>query len=326
MKQYGAFRLSGASDRARYHYAFFSANLHRFLPNIPWAEHVNLFKEMSLNQALSQLDMHFAPVLINDTLEAQVSDLVERLKAKPGIVVTFHMGSYRLLNFLLANAGLSFSLVVSSHTYKKEGEAFRTGFRYLGGSSGDFNLIKAEEPHALLAMLRALKRGHSLLLYMDGNTGTPALFHQLEEINLLGRPFFVRKGIPYLAHLAQVPLYPILAEGLSEAFTWKVLPAIDPIGVQDSARFIAETCQRLYGLLQEALLKHPGQWTCWPFIHQYMGPWSAISIAGKRSANPEHWEVFKMDGYRYLFDKVNYQFYNVNGKQYEKWVKNTINV
>ncbi|WP_134090840.1 hypothetical protein [Olivibacter sp. XZL3] len=320
-ERYDSFSLAKANDRTLYHYAFFSANLHRFLPHIPWHEHARLFKEMALNQSLSLLDMQYATVFADNTLQTAVENLRDQLQAQPGIVVTFHTGSYRLLNFLLTKAGVPISLVVSKHTYMKEGEAFREAFRKLGNGTGHFDLIVAEQPQALLRMVRSLKDGNNLLLYMDGNTGMRARLNQLEEISWFGKPLFVRRGVPYLAHAAQVPIYPVLSERGATGVDLLILSKIDPAGFVQRTAFIAETCQHLYALLEAVLQKQPEQWTCWPYIHRNLGP----SISGNPLSEPENqlscWSVFKFGSDCYLFDKINYQFFMITSEMYKDCVE-----
>src|SRR5690606_8694115 len=130
------------------------------------------FKQVCLHQHLSWRDLddsRYERPLVTGIEES----FMDRLKNSPGIVCTYHSGSYRLINKVLAEADVPFALVVNKTVLRQESDSFQKQFdRVTPGFPESLHLIDAEEPTALLKMIRTLKSGKNLVVYVDGNTGS----------------------------------------------------------------------------------------------------------------------------------------------------------
>src|SRR5690606_2486951 len=123
---------------------------------------------------------------------------VDRLRRAPGIICTYHTGSYRLICRLLAAAEMSAALLLATDVLKVQGLDFLEIYRQAAGAhaGAELMLIDAERPTSLMAMARAAKRGLPILAYIDGNAGAGAASrsHNLAEISFLAGRMPVRQG------------------------------------------------------------------------------------------------------------------------------------
>src|SRR5690606_23981325 len=89
--------------------AFFSANIHKLFPHIPFKDHSRLFQEaaafnrLATDEELNNQALRFAP---------KPTGWFKQLK-KPGVIASFHTGPYRLLSMWLMQQHIPFTLVVS---------------------------------------------------------------------------------------------------------------------------------------------------------------------------------------------------------------------
>src|SRR5690606_9221835 len=130
----------------------------------------------------------------------------------PFIFCTFHFGSYWLLVNWLGRQNRDFSILVRQELYEQQSKLFGQYYQNMierFGISSKVNILNAEEPGILLKLAREIKNGRSLVVYLDGNTGSGKP-EENTQVNFLGRKLEVRKGIPYLSYLTGVPIIPVI--------------------------------------------------------------------------------------------------------------------
>ncbi|MFT4152706.1 hypothetical protein [Parafilimonas sp.] len=137
-----------------------SAGLLNYLPQIHYSRHEAIFKNILLHQRLSILEQGTSHVLRNVITKGFTAQTMRLLKAKPTIICTFHLGSYRLINLLLAKHSIPFSLVAAQKVVRNQGSVFKTLYNQFcnNDSSDNFNLIDAESSNSALQMFRELKK------------------------------------------------------------------------------------------------------------------------------------------------------------------------
>ncbi|MFD2963676.1 MULTISPECIES: LpxL/LpxP family acyltransferase [Olivibacter] len=273
-EEVGKLDIFGRKDVLR-RFISFSTNLQFFLPAIPYESHEQLFKKLCLQQHLSHLDQNHPQALryvapgTLDVLHAEV------LKPTAGIICTYHTGSYRLINKMLMQQGVPFSLLVAGDVLAEEQADYLRIFRETAAeqNGGCFHLINAQHPKALLQLLGDLKRGRKLVVYLDGNSGTG---NTLTVKNACAVHFFdkclrVRKGVATLAYLAKCPIFPLICKRTNNAqIDFDVHPTIHPQLAASRAEFEQQTVQRLYKYLQVYTRVSPGDWEGWLHIHRYL--------------------------------------------------------
>ena len=317
--------LKNSTQRMQREFAFFCANLHNFLPQIPVYEYVTLFNRLQANRMLADLDIEHASIIqVHGWDETYVAKLVQR----PGIICTFHTGSYRFLSLLLSKARIPISLVVAGDALKQEQHIFENRFApaaYKLGIRPNVDFINATLPNSLIRMTRAAKQGRCLLVYVDGNTGAGT--SDGKQTNLLALPFCaqqvrVRKGTPLLAYRLGLPLYPISGtrgfinmgtEGSHRLFFKQHQPIL-PSPEENEHTYVARATQRLYRILQEVASTSPYEWEGWLNVHSNLVLSPAATDASSLEINeciPFHWGK-----YAFLLHLPTYTSYQISETKY----------
>lgn len=244
-------------------FARFSTTLHRFRADIPFDKHGSIYQEACAYQALAVAEESCKLRLA----ELREMPLPEQLRKQPGIIATFHVGSYRLLPRWLHSQGLPFSLVVSHNVMKQQGPRYHQLAKR--PSPERFDIIDAERSDALLQMRRALQSGKHLLVYVDGNTGALSQpKRNMSLVNFYGAGIRVRAGMAHLAYLAGVPVYPMAHRAwyLQGTRFWigeAIYPDLSrPRGEQADA-----IMQGVYAFLERIIQTQPGQWEGWFYTY-----------------------------------------------------------
>lgn len=304
---------------------FVSANLGNFLPGIAVGDHESIFRNILLNQKLSILEHQFPEVLDSAGYEGDRAKVVESLKKAPAIICTFHMGSNRLLNHFLAASKISYALVIGSRMAGEEGEEFRRMYAewYKNDTGKELEIIVAHERIAALRMLRAIKSGKSLLLYIDGNTGAgddSTGNGNRCKINFLSEAIYARKGIAYVAHMANVPIFPVVS--YRKDLDNITLQFWDPIFPKTGMRrevFAITTTQRIYDLFAPVLIKYPQQWECWIYLHTIVKPDEFTPLPPGTPAAVPASERFVLNRNRYGFFNIGEEFYLLDKRTYTSY-------
>lgn len=273
-------QIGRTTPRMEREFAYFSANMQQFLPALPHGDYEPLFNHLQANRMLSDLDLQQAPIMQTCGWD---ENWANALHHRPGIVCTFHTGSYRFLSLLMAKAGVPTSLLIAGDVLP--GEQRSIASRYLPsagrvGIQADLSFIDANRPSALLHMARALRQGRSLLVYIDGNTGSGPAGENAK--NLLHLPFCdgqirVRKGAAVLAYRLGVPLYPAWCTRWPTPLdptdnTTLLYKLTDPISAQQGeteGEFASRATSDLYGTLANIASRYPHEWEGWLNIHTH---------------------------------------------------------
>ena len=329
---YESFKLEDASQRLERQFAFASTNLYNLLPELRQRKYLDVFKQLHINRRLSFLDVEQAamPGLLEIT--GWDEQWASSLRRQPGIVCTYHTGSYRLINYLLARAEVPISLVVSSEALRAEQQAMSNLYAAVGSQFGrhlNIELIDAEQPYAIISMTRAIKQGRSLVVYIDGNTGAAngqKDRHNLLETDFCGKPMAARQGMAMVAHRLQIPIYPVICQRctahddglrLNNMIDYTVQTPITPFNNEDSQEFVARATRSLYGLLASFVAEKPAQWDGWLYLHHQL-------ILDSKPVEPdeynaEHWAPFRIGSRAYLLHRPDYLCYRVHWAHYRNW-------
>ena len=314
-----------------------SAALVNYLPATGIEAHKDIFKNILLHKKLSILEQSTYEVLDFVEIENLSNDTLTQLKNKPNIICTFHTGSYRVVNLFLTSNKIPYSLVVGKDIVQQQGATFQSLYNGLSGNNpeADFNIIDAESANVGLQMLRELKKGRSLLLYIDGNTGAGAATTKNDNrcaINFLNQQLFARKGIAFLAHAANVPIITVASYRKSfEDIRLKFFNPIIPDAGKERTLFAEEATQQIYNLVAPIIKAYPEQWEAWLYIHKVANiinpaianPHSKkVSVASEKiTLDSYRFGIFKLNGSSFLLRKATYSFYEINNQLYDLLTK-----
>lgn len=314
-----------------------SAALVNYLPETGIEQHEDIYKNILLHKKLSILEQSTYEALDFVEMENLSSEILSQLQNKPTIICTFHTGSYRVLNLFLTRNKIPYSLVIGKDILQQEGDTFYSLYNGLPGNNqeGGFNIIDAEKANVGLQMLRELKKGRSLLLYIDGNTGAGAATTKNDNrcvVNFLNQQLFARKGIAFLAHAANIPIITAVCYRTSWQTTrLKFFDAILPDANKERTLFAEETTQQIYDLVAPIIKKYPEQWEAWLYIHKVA---NIINPSIKPDNNKRdcvgsekialdsfRFGIFKLNGAFFLLRKGTYSFYEINNQLYDLLTK-----
>lgn len=255
-------------------YNLVSAGLYNYLPVIEFDKHETIFKNILLNQKLSCLEQSFPEVTDLINCENWTVEIQNILKNKPSIICTFHTGSYRVINQFLLKNNIPFTLVVSNSVLKNQGKLFKKIVEKQNSTSDEsfFDIIDAEQPNAGIQMLRKLKMGLTLVIYIDGNTGTKKrdeISSNLCDIKFLNQRIYARIGVAFIAHAANVPIIPVVCyrPTLNEIKLYFDNP-IYPNLKQSRKEFAEHTTQLIYDIAAAIIELYPEQWEGWLYLHK----------------------------------------------------------
>lgn len=309
-----------------------SASLLNYLPEIHWNKHEGVFKKVLLSQRLSYFDQSQKQLLNQAQLVGLTYDDLMLLKSNPGIICTFHFGSYRLINLLLTTRGIPFSLVVSRTVINMQGASISDLYNHYKSEQSESNIqiIDAEAPASALQMLRTLKSGKSLVVYIDGNTGAgDATFDSANclEIPFLDKTIKARKGVATLSYLTKVPIIPLVS--IRAAIQKNVLKfgsKIFPSFESNKDEFVQSATARLFSFVETHIRKDPGQWESWLYLHKFASYSTGIShvptkktgnYTGTVKFNARAFGLFRLNKKHILLKKENYISYIIDSSVYE---------
>lgn len=319
IKQYRELDINPESADLWRQFAFFSANCQHFLNVFDHEKQRSLFKDVLRNQHLSVLDDTCFAALAHSDLVNWQAGRAEEWKRRPGIICTYHTGSYRMINHLLVRDKIAFALLVSEKVKQKAGAGFQERHAMLSKeNAGELKVLNAEEPNVLFKIKQVLAQGTCLLVYIDGNTGSAS---GGLDMNFFGRKIKVRKGVAAIAALLKVPIYPIASIRNGSSIQFHHFPSIDCNGLCERNEFVAGTTQLLYNLLEALLHERQAQWEGWLFLHKtVILPVNTANFAFKHEhdlSDLTQWIPFKIDSFMFVLDKISYQSYQITKRIYK---------
>lgn len=119
-------------------------------PSLPKEEYFNFSKSVKFHQMWAAYDQDVFS-LIKDTQIVDEQNILSLAKSgTPYIFCTYHIGSYRILNSILAVNDIDYSLVTDSQYIKEQGEKtkklFKTVKKEFLQKDTDLDILDAESP------------------------------------------------------------------------------------------------------------------------------------------------------------------------------------
>ena len=302
-------------------YTTFSATVENLLPSIPRQQHEAMFRELLLQQIFTSFDQKC--LTAGDLVKVRGNHKLLKKTDGPRIYCTYHLGSYRLLTSVLFRQGVDCVLLVGSNMNRSQGEGMTEhieGLRQKHGLTNLFRVVEAGSPAAGLTVLRELKAGRSLIVYIDGSPETapqPGEEAQFLSVRFGNRRVLTRKGVGYLSHAACVPIVPVVSYRQPDMTNvLHCLSPIKPIAHSDREIYCQEAMQQLYDAFWPFLNRYPEQWEGWNYMHLFLEPERKSDTALKShlsrpAFNIERYSLCDMQQSPILFDRRLYQTYEI---------------
>lgn len=319
-----------ASSKLNYSYMMVSTSLGNFLFSMDSKTHLPIYKEILINQELAEAEQYvedFWEMVRTEYCEGlNISDLV----SDPGIICTFHTGSYRLIGQYLAYMNVPYTLLVSGDVSERENRITSFLREQRDMDDGRVEVIDLKAGNMLFSLAGVLKRNRNLLVYIDGNMGTGSEMHNMVSIPFLDMAMRVRTGIANLGYLYKKKLYPVIADRIDIGKS--VLKFLAPIrfegGSGNRKSFALQATRSLYRILEEQVRKDPSQWEGWLSIYDYADFDTCGSSIGPGQIdspyngdlfcfNDKEYALFSPVTGPYLLEKKGYNIYELDKKTHE---------
>ena len=255
----------------------FSANVENILPAIPRKDHENLFRDLLLQQIYTTFDQQCLSAA--ELIKVRGDHDLLKKDSSPKIYCTYHLGSYRLLTSVLFRNGVDCVLLVGNNMNRNQGDGMTEhieALRQKHGLTNAFRVVEAGSPAAGLTVMRELKAGKSLIVFVDGSPETgPESGEEAQFLSVRfgSRRVLTRKGVGYLSHATNVPIVPVVHYRESDMTNvLHCLSPIRPIAQSDREMYCQEVMQQLYDGFWSYLKRYPGQWEGWNYIHLFLQP------------------------------------------------------
>ncbi|WP_140938679.1 lysophospholipid acyltransferase family protein [Sphingobacterium lumbrici] len=239
-------------------FALFSANLHQYLPEISWAYHTTVYEQWK--------EWHYGDIVRNAILEGDELDQIRKLP--PGVFVLFHTGHHMQEPLSLAKAGLLFDIILDRTVYTRSKLVFDRLQQEMNRDGFEYQYLFSEDASLLLRVRNSLRQGRHILVFADGSSGTPiAGKDDRILVPFLDGQLHLKKGIPLMAHIFKVSLYPILSVPTCRGVKIVLQKSIMATKGESRSDFIFRGGRALFSVLEPVLRDAPWQWECWLYLH-----------------------------------------------------------
>lgn len=302
-------------------YASTSASLYNFLGTSVPKDHMKIYSSV-VNQAFKahQDLINFG---VDNLTVIDPSSMLAKARDQACIFITFHTGSFNLLASYLLKSGRQFYILSDTQSmdnkdYKEATERYRQEYK----NDCSIEMLNVEEPKAIFNIIRKIRKGATMIGFLDGNKGVDGQSktnENLLDVNFLNGRVKVRKGLPYMAFITKTPIVLALNYEVEEK---KYLRIYEPIIAEedDKDAFCTRTINTVFNHFGDHIVKHIDQWANWPYLHNWTDldffrsklnekakkVKSSIGEKGSLTFNSDRFCPIRLDGELFLFDRVCY--------------------
>lgn len=287
---------SNYSHPKREDYLRFCANIKHFLGlKISPNEFISLGRTRHLNRQLLEEGIK------NTTVNIDGLDLPNN----PTIFVTLHLGCYNIIPLYLLSSGIKLCIPVTQRVYDEQISLYeRTYAKFIRHNNVDLKFVNVETSSGFINLLRSVKNGYSLLIYIDGNSGIGGMErkdNKLMRLNFFNNPIFIRKGIGFLSiklKLNIIPVYTYLTENLKKN-NMVFMSSFSHLKFENEEQII----ETLWNIFKEPIFHNIGQWEPWLYADSYY-------VQSESSAKIENHYTFNSERFSPIINNNNFYFYD----------------
>jgi len=274
-------------------FALFSANLYRYLPAIKWEEHAAIYSRWKSHHD-GRTDHH---LLLSG---------VDRLRGlEPGVLLLYHLGHHLQLPLYLAQAGVCFDIILDREVYIAAPDFFDRLRDEMETGQCTYRYLFSDDPSLLLHVRESLRMGRHLLVFADGASGTRSAAKDTRiVIPFMESEVQLKKGIPFMAYLFGLSIYPIVCMGGDEGLQYTLTEPISVRDGEDRDNFIYRALSVCYAVLEKVLCIEPWRWECWSYLHT--NGMLRLGDADLLAGQSVPMLLLTREGRHYLFDRRHY--------------------
>lgn len=296
-----------------------TSNLNHFQMNVP-SNPKDFFSQVLFYRKAASFDQEHLSQIRIATINGQIDK-------DPTIYVTFHLGPFRMASYLLFLNNINFCMPVTQDVVEEQRStyyAIHQSLKDQNQTTSQFEVINAEETKSSLSLIRELKKGHSLLFYIDGNSGVGGMGRnddKLTLVNLLGNQIYSRKGIGFISHFTNTPIKLMIPYYNSNHLAcFDIQDPIFPDLASDRSEYANGVTQLIWNRFSPYLETYTSQWEGWFYANCFMKtPTVEPELALTQTEyefNSSRFDFFRNDTH-YLFDKTNNRSYKITQGLYK---------
>lgn len=260
-------------------FALFSANLHRYLPAIPWERHKIIYRKWENYHRERSLDKLLSNKIVSPQFFKELQS--------PSIISLFHLSDHLVWPVLLAKDGIQFNVLLDRAVYLDAASVFDQLLRELGAFGYTPELLFSDDPALLLKIRSCKASGQHLLCFADGASGSSsAKKDERVAIKFLEGTLWLKKGIPFISHLFRMPVALLLPHTMGNVQQLQFHKTISSSPNEAREVYIHRCLHELYSGLEKIIENAPYAWECWGYLHQngMLGKISESQFVGGREA------------------------------------------
>jgi len=196
-----------------------------------------------------------------------------------GLVLSLHMGPYGLLPALYLAAGVEPSVVLDGAALERIRPDVERRRGQLG-LSGAIRWITTDRPLFAVRMLRDLRAGTPVVVFLDGNAGAGGLRATRDDgmpYRLPGRTIRVRTGLGRLIRRTGCPVHAVSVRWRDDGgLAWR---CVRP-GEWNHRATARQITRQLYDWLFDEVARSPEQWGFWPMLARTSECFTSTALAG----------------------------------------------
>ncbi len=307
-------------DRLLYLQCISSKNI--FFPQFNEFSNIDFYLKVMFNQCMAKYDLENYLSIKSRTSVVSCLDTF----LSPKIYCAFHYGSYRIINCVLHEQNIEFAVVANKVILDKSKEQLinlHNEALYRSEKKLDFELIDANSNSGLIAMLRALKKGKSLVIYIDGGNGVGGFKKDDKNttvVNFLNKKIYSRIGVAFLSAKLNIPIVPVIAgrsvnfENIDIKFYKQIITAFN------SKEEINRITQLVWGIFEKEVMQDPTQWEGLLYFHHFLQREDTIEMpiifSNNYSFNYENFDFFCYSNNYYLYNNYSFSTIKLTQKLY----------
>lgn len=308
-------------------FSLFSANVKKFLPNIPDSEYKELFKNFLFCKWSSGIEQYSMEYLSNSTVINYSSvDLDNLMPNNPLIFASFHFGSFRLYNSVLFELGHKIVIIIDENIIKQQKDDLLQKVKPLlkAKKQSDFVILSVQNRESIFKLKKYISEGYVMSVYLDGNAGVQNKKQDFSKgytpIEFLGQELFIKNGIPKLSTLLGAKIIPVISyRDSNENSTIEFHKEISINDYDNKKEFIDKSLQDAFKILEKKLIKYPTQFTSWVtvqdmFSRDYTFPYHKKTRLLKEF-NSKRYSLFSLRESNFLFDLLDYKSNHILSQQ-----------
>lgn len=280
--------------------AFFSANLHYFIPEIDFNNHSEMFLSWSNYHGKKK----------DGNLTFPELDELKRLPA--GIIVLYHLGYHLETIHYFASQGLKFDILLSKEVRLKYASYFQQLINNL--KIEDVPLfLDAEDKSVLIKISKSIKAQRNILVFADGFLGVEnekVSSKTLIPIDFFSNKIYVRKGISFLSFIYSLPIYTLVNFNNKGNIQLTMQERINPRNVETKNEYYFRSMSEIFSVLSDRISEDVIIWECWPYLHRVNAIKFSSCLKPKKLEESGAIVNIEIDSRQLIFDKLNYKFFD----------------